>query len=843
NYINLLLSAAGIAVSTMAVALYIKKINIVPLITIAVTFFLWSYIIVSGLLFWGDCFSISRALGLVLVIDCIAGFMMLRHRKEIQLDFNIKAYVFVLVVIVIALPLIARKYEFFGMGQDEGVYQTQAMNFIYGKNEIQQDYGTYHSLQSEEERKQYKEAMEQELLGLYNYDSQMPFCSEEDEISDVSSVFHGVPTFPALLALSGSIAGIEHMSDIQTVFYMALIIYAYMAMACLNIRPLLQKAMTVVLAFSPLILWVSKSALTEIVIASMMAGFIYFMANHGHKFVYLSCFPVAAFCFLHLTIYTIIPVFLLIYWIAWLFKGEKSYLIASVVSITAFFAGIFMMMRISGVYTFVYNLKPLYRLLPIINQNNAAWFFAVFCIGSYLVTFLLFLVKKDKTGQRCYKKSGTGCRCHEKSGTAQKTFKQSGFNLEKVNCKVVLWAIRILILLFCTVQVYIMISQRASYGGLIGSFQHLSIVGYGICLGIAVPLSAGILWLLKPGIIFDNIRVLSCGILFIYCIMVYSTVLRKDILYYYYYGRYLAPFLVTAVIFSAVILNQVKIGWGLAAGTVSMAVMLPFLPYFVKYQDDTRLTWNILEDMSALIEKEDAVIISDEYMKYYFLPLKAMADAKVYPEFDNLQEEIEHISDQTEGNVYYIHSFNWTKGMTSVYQNTYELSEDNNDFDCRILPFPLKTYTKEYTVVCSRYEKEVSEYNFTLDPRTVVCKGIGGSEGDFAWTDDESVYVECYLDKADYEMMIEQGAKVPLESLSKQEYKIDVYMNDKYMDTLILNEETNGGILTLSISEEDILQGTNILLLKCETWSPEEYGSTDHRNLCIGVKNIVFMKR
>lgn len=169
SYINLLLSAAGIAVSTMAVALYIKKINIVPLITIAVTFFLWSYIIVSGLLFWVDCFSISRALGLVLVIACIVGLMMLRHRKEIQLDFNIKAYVFVLVVLIIVLPLIARKYEFFGMGQDEGVYQTQAMNFIYGKNEIQQDYETYYSLQSEEERKQYKETMERVVIRIMRH--------------------------------------------------------------------------------------------------------------------------------------------------------------------------------------------------------------------------------------------------------------------------------------------------------------------------------------------------------------------------------------------------------------------------------------------------------------------------------------------------------------------------------------------------------------------------------------------------------------------------------------------------------------------------------------------------
>ncbi len=814
----LLLLAAGIAAATAVIALFVRKVNIVPLMTMGVTVFLWTYIIISGLLFWADRFSLEAGLGLTLLIYAVLCLCLLRRRRDIAVDFNIRPYIFLLLILLISIPFIGKKYEFYGTGQDEGVYQTQAINLVYGKTKLQQDFEEYADLPSDDWRDTYREKMENELVGFYNYDPELPFASEEAELSDVSGIFHGIPTFAALLAIPGRIAGIRHMSDIQTVFYFALIIYAYMAMEALNIRRPLKYLLTVLLAFSPLILWVSKSALTEIVLASIIAAFVFCMVRGGREYIFLSCVPAVAFCFLHLTIYTMIPVIVLIYWLCCWIEDDTNYLTAAAISITAFLAAIFMVVNIAGTYAYIYNFTPIYQLLPFIDQDHVIWVFVAMSLIFYAGTLLMYLMKKYLPEKSRFRR----------------------LNIELLQKRGFLWAVRILIILFCAVQLGIMVSRREVYQGNIGSFKHLSITGIGACLGLTVPLLAGVLWLIKPQFAVKNRAYLCCAVLFVYCVMVYCTLFRKDVAYYYYYGRYLAPYLVITLLFSGILLNQIRAGWGIAAGLAGIMLVMPPNRYFLQYQDDTRITWDILEDLRETIHENDSVIVSDALMKYCFLPVKAMTGARVYPVFDDIDSQLEMLSGATGGEVYCIDTANLLPQMDVVYRDSYMLSEDDLEHTSEYFPFPVMPHIEAQTVVCSRLTRETTFYDFTDTDREINCLGIAPSEGEFAWINREDVSVECHLDKRDYRMTITQGMAVPLELLDKKAYQIEISMNGWDIGELVLNDATNFQNFQIDVPASVLKQGTNLLSMKCELWSPEEYGSDDTRTLCIALKNIVF---
>lgn len=205
---------------TIIYGLFIKKVNIIELIVPSMLLFFMQYIVIAGFFWWIDNFSIVKTLFMAILADIVFIVFEIKglKRKSIKIHWEIKLYFPVIIIVLCVLPFTFQKFEYFGMGQDEGVYQTQAIQFIYGHTEVQQDIEEYEKLETETAKQTFKLAAEESLMGFYNYDSQLPFASEKNEISEVSGIFHGIATFPAILALWGEIFGISHMSDVQTIF-------------------------------------------------------------------------------------------------------------------------------------------------------------------------------------------------------------------------------------------------------------------------------------------------------------------------------------------------------------------------------------------------------------------------------------------------------------------------------------------------------------------------------------------------------------------------------------------------------------------------------------------------
>ncbi|NCC00368.1 MAG: hypothetical protein EOM34_06770 [Clostridia bacterium] len=670
--ISVLLLAAGILSAGILCAFSLKKENIVKLCVLTVLIYFSLYIIISGLCFWGDVFSINRALaGVLVVTSAINVFFVLFKHTGFEMIWNIKQCLIPILIIVCALPFVLTKYEYFGMGQDEGVYQTQAISLIYGYTDIQQDFKEYTLLDSELAKADYATAMKDDLIGLYNYDTSLPFASEEKEVSDVSAVFHGIPTFPALLALSGKLFGISHMSGIQTLFYICSVFLIFFILDDLKVKKALKIVGTLLFAVSPLILWVSKSALTEIELVCLILGFIYFIMTMKKEHIYLSLIPVTAFCFFHITIYTMIPVILLLYMGLYIYQKDIRYLIVALLANTAFIAGITMTMMIAGTYSFVNNFWPLYGL-PGVGQENIA--LTLWIAGGlvYIFCIILYLIKKyfDKIIDLCNR------------------FKNA--------------AIRVCLVGGILFQGYIIMTRREAYQGGINTFKHLSLTGYGLVVGILLPAVGGILAVLFTKKIFVGTKKSMIAVLFIYCIIIYSCVMRKDIAYYYYYGRYLAPYISVVILFSAVALDVVSRWAVYAMGLISLVILAPYEKMLLVNKDDTRVTWEALEKVAEHVEANSCVVIPKEDMKFYFLALRAMKGAEVFPYTEAVLEEI-----NSENRGFYIVSGSTLplEGGKGICETTFQLSEDNNLYDGKRIPFPLDVTKENKSVVVQYFDR------------------------------------------------------------------------------------------------------------------------------------------
>ena len=210
------------------------QLNILELAAWAAAALMMVYILAAAILLFADRFSVTGTLVLALIL--LAGAFTAAAQRTLRLakglsgptgvrglfsavwrrirpDCNIRPAMPILLALLIALPLTAAKYGYYGMGQDEGVYETAAIAMICGDNALQKDFEEYQLLETEEDREAFLETISANtaILGAYNYDPECFLYSEDEELSDVSYVYHGIATYPAMLALFGMAFGLKNM--------------------------------------------------------------------------------------------------------------------------------------------------------------------------------------------------------------------------------------------------------------------------------------------------------------------------------------------------------------------------------------------------------------------------------------------------------------------------------------------------------------------------------------------------------------------------------------------------------------------------------------------------------
>ncbi len=821
---NFWLFTINIFVAGMIMILALKKVDILEWFAKLVFYYFGEYILISSGFFLIDKFKVERVQLFMLILNvALLGYLYyknkIKNNNELEL-LKPKKPLFV-IVLIIATIFSFNKFEFFGMGQDEGVYQTKAIQLVYGDSSRQLDFEEYSGLATDSQKEDYSDFV-LDLLGFDNYDSHKPFLSDSDEMSEVSGIFHGIPTFPAILALAISVFGIENMLIFQSVFFIAFAIMVKKIADNLNLSELNSYVVLAIAAMSPIVLWVSKSSLTEMFLTLIFTFLIYYFTSSKPSSIILTSIPILVFSFFHISIYTIMPEIVVLYWLLFINTRNKTYLRANYLALLFFTIGYLFMLYITPEYSFN-NSRPMY--FGPLNHGNLIPFVLGVVVLCGVITFLL-----GKFGAK--------------------------FKFEFTNNKVLAWLVKLVVaavILYTAYYAYKLVSgmlpvensSQAGYYGKLGGIKNLTLSAYVYMTGLlALPL--GLLFMFFKTRIFlkDNKR-LIITFLFIYNILITSTFMRIEILHYYYYARYVAPFVLIIALAYAIYCEYLPKGIVLAILIVATGFNGYYGYVMLDNDDDSKMSYNIMTQVFEDIGADSAVILTDSRISRLFaLPLKSLAATDVYPIFsEGVESTIDYLSDKysnvyllTDSEIDYLDFDNRV-----ISKGSYLTSQDLNEYRYRYVPLPLAFSQQEVEITLMKMETPKNIY--LMNNPEVIQDGFGDIEGDFRWTNSSEVIINVYLEQNNYDLVINQLPIIPFDAINTKNLEVEVYFNDTLINTVSVNSQNDSDPIVSSIARDVVEDGKNEVKLILDTWSPTELGLVDNRTLGIAIQSLEFIER
>ena len=810
----------GVLFSVLSTVIWYRNKNFIEETVLGVLMWLFSHVFSSMGLFFIDKYTVFRAAACAAILDLLVlGAIVFKRKTErfkskklITCDFSVKPVLIPIIVSLLAVPFVSVKNEYFGMGQDEGVYQTQAIMFIHGNTKKVKDFSEYHELDTKEQKDAYSNAVYNHLKGYDIQSENFPVSIKGTEDSPVAGVIHGIPTYSAFLAMWGTIFGIDHMQDIETIFYICLIFLVYFICRNIKLKEWTSFCACMAAAFAPVVIWVAKSSLTEIFLALLPAAFMYFITddkNPDKKWV--SIIPVAVFGCYHVSIYTVIPLFIIVYAGMFVFTREKQYAVLMPATAAGYLASFWMMRHIQPIYT-LNNYSPVFT--HGINVKNITAIVTAAAIAGTVVLTLFAVVLLRRTPKNFNPKT-----------YIKKASEAKWFNV----------MLKMMLLLPFA---YIVIKAIRKYSSW-EQARLLALVGFAGNAGILL-IPAGLIaaFILTKSFAADRSR-LVIFLMFFYCVLVYSAFLRYDIQYYYYYSRYLAPFISVAVIFAAAALDRFGAKLIVPLTAVGLLYDARFDYYLLSHTDDSRMEWSIIDDLCDHISANDCVVISSDYDYRLWLPIKSITGARVFPEITEDENQFTDLIVKY-GRVLYIAKENPDEdSFSTVYTNKLHHSEDDTNNVGDIVPLSYRFWITDENIGLYFYDKYCLHY--TADGNYDDFSGVSDLESTFCWTNSENVRLECSLFPATYDLNINLANALPLTEMGKDELEVTVYLNGKKVGTDAITRKNNGQPLHYHVPEDMIKESDNVLKIKAELWNASVINPNDNRDLGIPINSVQFV--
>lgn len=683
SYVILFVLAVLSAVLTTTI--WYGKRNVIESAVLGIVWFFCSHVLASFGLFLVDGYTVFRTICLTLALDAaVLGTVIAVRRPKpfawgglFRCDFSLKPMLLPLCICLLALPFTLQKNEFFGMGQDQGVYQTQAILFLHEDTARQKNFEEYAVLDTAQQA-EFLMAVRHKLGGYDIPSVDYPDTVYDRTVGDASGIIHGIPTHTALLTMWGELFGLEHMGDVETIFYCCLIFLVFCICRNLKLRPLSCALAALGTAFAPIVIWVSKAALTEMFLALLPALFLYIMTDRENRSTrWLSILPVAVFGCFHVSFYTMIPLFLMVYGGMYFFTREKQFAVLLPMTVVGYLASYFGMRHIQPVYT-MNNYSPLF--VGGINVHNITTAVVAASLAA-LAAVLLFVWLISRTNQKFYIMQNWNHRAS----------RSRGFCI-------------FLALLLLLPAAFIVLRAVLSYGRDWGAYNNLALLGFFGNAGLLLCPIALLVGICKPKLYARNNARLTVFLMFFYCILVYAAVLRFEIQYYYYYARYLAPFIAIAAVFAAMTLDRFDKKLLLPAAALGLLSVLPFDLYLLGHRDDTRMEWETLLDVAETAEDADCILVDNAYLQHFWMPLDAMTNAAVYPEGEDRTAQLAALAQQYETVLFVTEEEIPEEHFTILYRDRSHHSEDDLNHTGLLIPFSYRFWQTEDMVVVGQYD-------------------------------------------------------------------------------------------------------------------------------------------
>ena len=791
------------------------------------------YVVISGVYFWIDNFTVFKSTFscLLFEIALLLILFLFGHVRNFNYLLDVKKLIAPIIIIIISLPFVINKFEFFGMGQDQGVYQTKAINLIYQKAKRQQDFKEYHDIKNKKESSNFGYLVQTRLVGFDRFDSGKPTLSKKDRLSSISGIYHGIPTFPALLALWGKIFGLTGMASIQTIFFIIAIFLLYYVSINLEFYYYNNVLCLLLFAFSPIVIWASKSSLTEIFICDIILLYLLYMTESDDiKINWLSWIPIAYFSFYHVSCFAFMPIFILIFWFFIIkSKNPKNYLVSSIISLIFFEIGFIMMAYVSPTYTFNNFSRSLLRPplnLLFIRQSICLSFTQLVSIITILLSCLIY-------------------------------FYRSSIYLSLIriiDCKYILIALRVIIILllcyiayhgYCIaygiIEPHRMSTQGYFYGKGLFAFKQLTLAAFLFNTGLIVLPIVIFASLFNIKVFFEKKATAIVYILFIYCVLFYSAFMKKEVAHYYYYSRYIVPFIPLILLCAGIYLKNKNKYIITIIIAISFTALFRYNNTLLNNLDDTKLEWKNLSNIASIVDKKDVLIVDNNLMATFFLPLRAMTSASVIPKYN----DINHLVNNNDKDVYFITKNDECMLDNKFFETVVKLpnteSEDRVHNHSNILPFPTEMSIQKTFISLLKYNKPKLIYDFK-EENNFKHYGFYNLEKNFKWTKNGESYIVMYLPINNYEMIIKQGPGIPIGKLNIESISARISFNHQLIGQITIDSSKSNQKSILFIPKNLVNEGRNILNVKTDVWSPNQYGSSDSRKLGISIRKIILKK-
>ena len=687
DVIQLMITIALLCLNCAAVGAVVRllhrKLSLLKWLTFTLAFTVMGYIVASALLFTVNWFGIRKALLLQLVAaGAFGAFLLVRAKKSgeplwAEVDMDLRPHLIPLCLVLAGLVVSWGNFGYFGMGQDQGVYQVKALNLMYGVTGRVYSFSEYEKLETEEEKAAYYDYLIHNQLGLDLID----FTPEEnkvlaslrtggnDEHEHTDGIFHGIPTYPALLALWGTVFGEGNMSGVQTLLYLLAMLTLWFTAENLGLKKGAAALVCVLFMLSPEVVWSSKSTLTEELLALIVTQFIYHLTRAGRPDrKWWSAWMVVMFALVHVSIFVMIPFFMLLYILLYFWQGDRQYIRALRISALGFMGGFTFMTLVAPRYT-IRNTAMLW-----VGPVNVYNIYYIFMGAALLGLALSFVLPRLKV------KGGFRSFIGGKGGA---------------------WLVRGLILLFLAVAAFL--SWR-KYGEA-GIGQALVTNGmYNMCwmTGLLFLPVALVALIRKPQNYLKDEAGFGILLLFGYAVVFMCCVLKVDISYCYYFGRYLTPYVPVACVVIGLVWTRYSgrlLGVGLVAGSLICA---PFDMTMLWRQDDTFSTYETFSRVVQSVSEEDSAVIFEDHGPMFFLPVKTITGNECYAAEEDIEAQAAKLSVRYR-NVYIVTSKERSgKPLTRIVDNAF--MDDNRSYRPALCPFPLSFLKMTFRYYVYQYE-------------------------------------------------------------------------------------------------------------------------------------------
>ena len=648
----------GMLAAFLLTAFAYKKIEIFKMAVIGTMVYFCAYVVVSGLFILLDEFSVQRSMIITLAVLALLAMTLAAVNKTVfpRIVFMPKKYLPLAALLIVFAFISGNKAELYSTGQDQGLYEIRAMMYMNNHNENFQKLTEYDAIENPTTRQMYLDTMN-DFEGMY-----ITSATAEITGNGIEYEIHGIPTFPALLALWGDVFGLHNMNGILTVFYLAVIAGVWIICDNLKFKRFVSYTIAVMTGICPMILWCSKNLLTEMGLCMMICLFFVFVSEEYRRRVCGWCaLPIMAYSFYHITITLTIPLWLVIVVIIYLHTRKKDMVLSFVAILLSYTAGLEMMYKSSPLYL-TKNLEPLFwAFRNHIGLNSFHKLVFAICIILSIIAVVLDLM-------------GVGRKLRV-------VLRKKNYSAAEIKrWKMIFSAIVIVVIAFFIYRGY-----TTSAKGL--EIEKMAVLSFVYMTGfIALPIALFAI-IVNAGRFIKDSRRMAMVIALLYAMVVLTGLIWKDINFYYYGARYFAPYMILVLIIAGTVMDFFKPKYVIPLFAIAGGILIYSSRMLYVDKDLTYADFEVVESIASCVTDRDAVIMYGDAMgihKMLMFPIKATTDADIY--FIDQSNYDAQIAD-----------------LTSRYDNVFWLLYDAGYTDDGTLPW---NYTYQGIMHSSIYEKQ-----------------------------------------------------------------------------------------------------------------------------------------